>query len=273
VPSLPPRLKFQFLFSQLWYPLFSLFMALMFALPIIALVQGENFVAVTYPDFLQHFLPQAIMLILLAYRWRASETFRPCDAKVLSLEMTLFLFARWPWAMAGTLAALRDWTTGSFVDFRVTPKGASDVDPLPFRVLAPYGLLAILSILPVLLIPDASENSRGFYIFAIANALIYAVLLFVIVFQHARENTVRYRSRLYRPALATTLLALAVLPGFAAAERGRDGIEALAWGTTSFILFDERFSVAGAGIGGRDLRKTVFNPRWREIAAGDSNQL
>ncbi|HWK65951.1 MAG TPA: glycosyltransferase family 2 protein [Rhizobiaceae bacterium] len=270
VRTLPPRLKFQFLFSQIWYPLFSLFMALMFVLPIVALALGDNFVGVTYPDFLQHFMPQAIILIGLACRWRASGTFRPYDAKVLSLEMTLFLFARWPWAMAGTLAALRDWSTGSFVDFRVTPKGASDVDPLPVRVLAPYGFLAICSILPVLLIPDASESSRGFYVFAIINALIYAVLLFVIVFQHARENTVRYRSRLYRPALATSLLALMALPSFATLERGRDGIEALAWGTTSFTLFEDRFSVAGAGVGGRDIHKTIFNPRWRTNAASGS---
>lgn len=271
VRTLPPRLKFQFLFSQFWYPLFSLFMALMFVLPILALALGENFVGVTYPDFLRHFLPQAIILIGLACRWRASGTFRPYDAKVLSLEMTLFLFARWPWAMAGTLAALRDWSTGSFVDFRVTPKGASDVDPLPFRVLAPYAFLAIFSILPVLLIPDASDSSRGFYVFAIINALIYAVLLFVIVFRHARENTVRYRSRLYRPALATSLLALMALPSFATFERGRDGIEALAWGTTSFTLFEDRFSVAGAGVGGRDIHRTIFNPRWRTNAASSSN--
>lgn len=266
VRTLPLRLKFQFLFSQFWYPLFSLFMALMFALPIIALVVGENFVAVTYPDFLSHYLPQAVLLIVLAYRWRSSGTFRPYDAKVLSFEMTLFLFARWPWALAGTLAALRDWSTGSFVDFRVTPKGSSDVDPLPLRVLAPYGVLAVLSILPVLLIPDASDSSRGFYIFAIVNAAIYTVLLLVIVVQHARENTVRYEARLYRPVLAASLVMLVALPGLAAMERGRDGIEALTWGTTRFTLFDERFSVAGAGIGGRNLRKTTFNPHWREIS-------
>lgn len=270
VPTLPLRMKFQFLFSQLWYPLFSLFMALMFALPVVALVTGENFVAVTYPDFLQHFLPQSLILIALAYRWRASGTFRPYDAKVLSIEMTLFVFARWPWALAGTLAALRDWLTGSFVDFRVTPKGTSDVDPLPFRVLAPYGFLAIVSILPVLLIPDAGDKSRGFYIFAILNALIYAVLLFVIVFQHARENRVRYSSWLYRPALATVLVVLVSLPTLATAERGQDGIEALAWGTRSFTLFEDRFSVAGAGVGGRDLHRTVFKPRWRD-AADDFN--
>ncbi|MDR6635745.1 cellulose synthase/poly-beta-1,6-N-acetylglucosamine synthase-like glycosyltransferase [Phyllobacterium sp. 1468] len=272
VGNLPPRLKFQFLFSQFWYPLFSLFMALMFVLPIIALVIGDSFVAVTYPAFLNHFMPQAIMLIVLAYRWRASGTFRSHDAKILSVEMTLFLFARWPWALAGTLAALRDWSTGSFVDFRVTPKGASEVDPLPFRVLAPYGFLALLSILPVLLLPDASENSRGFYVFAIVNAVIYALLLFVIVLQHARENTVRYRAWFYRPALAASLLALVALPSFATAERGRDGIEALAWGTQSFSLFDDRFAVAGAGVGGRDVHKTIFNPRWRTNVPNHSNQ-
>lgn len=263
VPPLPPRLKLQFLFSQLWYPLFSFFMGLMFILPIAALVTGRNFVGVTYPDFLRHFLPQAIMLILLAYRWRASGTFRPYNAKILTFEVPLFLFARWPWALAGTLAALRDWTTGSFVDFRVTPKGTSEVDPLPVRVLAPYGVLVVASILPVFLIPNASEETRGFYIFAILNAMVYSALLLVIVVQHARENTVRPRTRIYRPALATSLIALMLLPGVATIERGRAGIEALSWGTQSVILFDSRFSVAGAGVGGRNIHKTIFNPRWR----------
>jgi cellulose synthase (UDP-forming) len=264
VGSLPLRLKFQFLFSQFWYPLFSLFMALMFVLPIIALLMRDNFVAVTYPDFLSHYLPQAVLLILLAYRWRASGTFRPHNAKVLSFEMTLFLFARWPWALAGTFAALRDWSTGSFVDFRITPKGVSDVDPLPLRVLAPYAFLAIASILPVLFISDAPDSSRGFYIFAIVNAALYTMLLLVIIVQHARENTVRYRVRSYRPVMTASLLVLVALPCIAAVERGRDGIEALAWGTRHFSIFEERYSVAGAGVGGRDLRKAIFNPRWRE---------
>jgi hypothetical protein len=124
----------------------------------------------------------------------------------------------------------------------------------------------------VLLIPDASDNSRGFYVFAIVNAVIYALLVFVIVLQHARENTVRYRTRVYRPALAASLLALVALPTFATAERGRDGLEALAWGTQSFSLFEDRFSVAGAGVGGRDVHKTIFNPRWRTNAPNFSTQ-
>jgi cellulose synthase (UDP-forming) len=261
IGRLPLRLKIQFLFSQLWYGLFSLFMALMFLLPVIALMRGRIFVDVSYPDFLLHFVPQSVLLILLAYRWRDTGTFRPMNAKVLSWETTLFLFARWPWALAGTLAAVRDWATGSFVDFRVTPKGTSEVDPLPFRLLAPYILLSLISILPVLFVTNAGETS-GFYVFATVNAAIYTLLVLVIIWQHARENIVCVANRFYRPALAGSLLVLVALPCLATIERGGSGIESLTWGTSGYTLFEYRFSVAGAGIGGHDLRKIVFNPHW-----------
>jgi cellulose synthase (UDP-forming) len=261
VPRLPLRLKCQFLFAQLWYPLFAFFMALMFATPIIALVRGENFVAVTYPGFLAHFTPLSIVLILMAYRWRATGSFRPSDAKVLSWEAMFFLFARWPWALAGAIAAVRDWATGSFVDFRVTPKGSSEVDPLPFRILAPYGVLSIASALPVLLIDDTGE-ARGFYIFAIVNAILYALLLLVIVVRHARENAVKAPTGSYRPAMAAGLLSIFLLPAIATAERGAEGLESLAWGGGRVSLFDVEYAAAGAGLGGLGLRRTTFRPRW-----------
>ncbi|MDG4898756.1 glycosyltransferase [Mesorhizobium sp. WSM4976] len=271
IGRMPLHLKVQFLFSQFWYPLYAFFLAMMFLLPVIVLAHGDNFVSVTYPDFLRHFAPQSLMILLMAFWWRASGTFRPVDGKILSWEAMLFLLARWPWVLAGTFAAFRDWLTGTFVDFRVTPKGAADVDALPLRVLAPYLFVVLISILPVLLVQDNYET-RGFYVFAIVNTCFYIVLLVMIVVQHARENTVRYRTRFYQPALAASLLALVALPTLATAERGRDGIEALAWGTRSFTLFDDRFSVAGAGVGGRDTHKTIFSPRWREGDASEQSQ-
>ncbi|MGG6896700.1 glycosyltransferase family 2 protein [Rhizobium sp. BR 315] len=261
LPRLPMRLRIQFLFSQLWYSLFSLFMALMFILPMIALTRGKTFVDVSYPDFLVHFLPQSVLLILFAYRWRSTRTFRPFDAKILSWEMTLFLFARWPWALVGGLAAIRDWATGSFVDFRVTPKGTSDVDPIPFRVLAPYAVLSLVSMVPVLLVNNASE-AGGFYVFATMNAAIYTLLLLVIIIKHARENSVSDNVRFYRPALASGLLALMALPFAGIVERGHDGIQSLAWNRDGYVLFEERFSVAGAGSGGRGLHRMVLNLNW-----------
>ncbi|MES0207098.1 glycosyltransferase family 2 protein [Mesorhizobium sp. LNHC209A00] len=270
IGRMPLHLKVQFVFSQFWYPLYAFFLAMMFLLPVIVLAHGDNFVSVTYPNFLQHFMPQSLMILFLAFWWRASGTFRPADGKILSWEAMLFLLARWPWVLAGTFAASRDWLTGTFVDFRVTPKGAADVDALPLRILAPYLFVVLISILPVLLVRDDAET-RGFYVFAIINACFYILLLVMIVVQHARENTVRYRTRFYQPALAASLLALVTLPTLATAERGRDGIEALAWGTRSFTLFDDRFSVAGAGVGGRDTHKTIFSPRWREGDAGEQS--
>lgn len=267
VGRLPLRLKFQFLFSQLWYPLFALFMLLMFAIPIIALARGENFVAVTYPDFLAHFAPLSVILVLMAYRWRASGSFRPYDAKILSWECMLFLFARWPWAVAGTLAAVHDWFTGSFVDFRVTPKGRTEVAPLPLRVLAPYIFLAIAAVLPALSANGAGAP-KGFYLFTILNAAIYSLLLLVIVVRHSRENTIAAAPRFYRPAMATALLALIALPGVAAIIHGKDGAEALAWGSGSLQIFEQRYAVAGAGKGGAALRRTVLKPRWISVPAG-----
>ena len=270
IGRLPLRLKLQFLFSQLWYPLYAFFLALAFVLPIVILAYGDNFVSVTYPAFLMHFLPLSLVTLVLAFWWRSSKTFRPVDGRIFSWEAILFLLARWPWALAGTFAAFRDWLTGSFVDFRVTPKGSSEVDPVPLRVIAPYALISGLSILPVLVVRDAHET-RGFFIFAIVNACSYLFLLAMIVIQHTRENQVRMTSRLYRPVLACSFTALVALTGFTTVERGRDGIEALSWGTKSFTIFDDRFSVAGAGVGGRDLHRTIFNPRWRTDAASTEN--
>ncbi len=264
VPNLPKRLRFQFLFSQLWYPLFSLFMAAMFAMPIVALIRGESFADVTYAGFLAHFLPLSAILIIMAYRWRATASFRPFDAKVISWEAALFLFARWPWALAGTAAAIRDWLSGSFVDYRITPKGNSQVDPLPHRVLFPYVLLSLFSVTPVLLIKDAGE-ARGFYIFAILNAALYAVLTLVIIVQHYRENVVRPAGRSYRAIMATSVLSLVLLPGVAFGERGAKGLESLAWSDGRIQLFEYRYAAAGAGVGAAQLPQAEFRPRWISV--------
>ncbi|ASV87903.1 glycosyl transferase group 2 family protein (plasmid) [Ochrobactrum quorumnocens] len=270
IGRLPLRLKIQFLFSQLWYPLYAFFLALTFALPIIILAYGDNFVSVTYPAFLMHFMPQSLVILALAFWWRSSETFRPVSGRIFSWEAMLFLLARWPWVLAGTFAAFRDWLTGSFVDFRVTPKGSSEVDPVPLRVIAPYAFISGFSILPVLFVDDV-DQTRGFFVFAIVNACFYLFLMAMIIVQHNRENQVRMTSRLYRPALACSFTALIALTGFTTVERGRDGIEALSWGTKNFTVFDDRFSVAGAGVGGRDVHKTIFNPRWRTNPASEAN--
>jgi cellulose synthase (UDP-forming) len=227
----------------------------------VALVTGQSFVNVTYPQFLLHFAPLSIVLQFLAFRWRATGTYRPSNAPVLSWECIFFQFARWPWALAGTIAALRDWMTGSVVEFRITPKGGSEVNPLPVRVMAPYAFLSFASVLPVVLI-DNSNEAGGFYVFALINAVLYAVLLSIIVVQHARENVVKVTNRTYRAGLAMAFAAILTLTGLGTARNGMDGLYSLAWGAGRVSLFRETFAIAGAGLGEAGIRRIRFEPQW-----------
>ncbi len=259
-PTLPGRLKFQFLFSELWYPLFSLFMAIMYAMPIAALVFDVNFIGVTYPGFLVHFFPISFILVAMAYRMKAGGWLRPQDAKVLSWEGLLFLFARWPWSFIGTLAGIRDWLSGTFVDFRVTPKGGDPAGPLPFRVLLPYVFLALGAAAPALLLTDI-RVAKGFYIFACLNAAIYALLLIAIVARHVRENGLNLDWKPLRTVVAQASLALAVsaAPVAAAVSNGGIGMQAILWGTQTVGLTKPVYSVSGAGQGGHSVTALRLN--------------
>ena len=121
--KLPLRLKLQFVFCQLWYPLFSVFMLLMYCLPLAALLLDTNMVGVSYLDFCLHISSIWIVLSVMAFWWRKQQWLRPIDVKMPSWEGTLFLFARWPWSLMGSVAAVRDWAWGNTLDYRVTPKG------------------------------------------------------------------------------------------------------------------------------------------------------
>ncbi|MDF0695876.1 glycosyltransferase [Rhizobium sp. MC63] len=260
VTHLPWHLKFQFVFSQLWYPLFSAVMAVMFLLPVAALLTGHVFVNVTYPDFLLHFAPTSIALTLFAFFWRATATFRPHDAKLFGWEGLAFIFLRWPWSLAGSLAAVRDHLCGSFVDFRITPKGRQEQLSLPLRIVAPYiGLAGLCAVAMVFATDDAPQ---GFYIFAAMNLMIYLLLTVLIVLRHAIENGLPLLPQSRGQWLATaTGLAICITGGMQAGGHGLRSLEALSHGQ-SFISFSQsQFAVAGAGLGGKT-RIIKFRIRW-----------
>jgi cellulose synthase (UDP-forming) len=258
--QLPAKLRFQFVFCQIWYPLFAVFMALMYALPISGLIAGDRLVNVAYPQFLLHFLPISLVLIVIAYRCRANGLYRPIDAKVLSWERLMFSHARWPWVLLGTLAAIRDWITGSYVEFRVTPKGTDPAGSLPARVLMPYVLLSVIPGAAALLVGDPGAAS-GFYLFAIFNSALYAALLLIIVVGHLYENGMAARARpgaVFAHALMALLLFLPAVAG--AAIRGPYGLEAMAWGNGRVALTQATGLISGAGHSGGRVVKVRL--RW-----------
>jgi len=260
--GLPMRLKFQFVFCQLWYPLFAIIMALIFLMPMLALWQGTSFVGVTYPQFLLHMTPMGLVLFVLAWQLKRDGLFRPYDAKVFSWERALFPFAQWPWVLAGSVLAVTDTLRGRFVDFRITPKGGEQVGPAPYRVLVPYLILSAASAATALVLRDVGE-AAGFYLFAAMNAFIYALLLVVIVVRHSIENGVPLRPNWARigfhggvAAMATTL-SISVF-----AVRGIEGLDVLSQGTGPLALTEVTYSASGAGSGRRGLKHVKLKLDW-----------
>ena len=247
-------------------------MAAMFAMPVVALVGGINFVNVSFPLFLLHIAPVSVAMLTISYRLRDTLSNRPFDAKVLSWEGTLFLLARWPWSLMGTLAALKDRLTGSFVDFRITPKGRDIAAPLPFRAIAPYAVISFGSALPALVI-DNVDAARGFYIFAIYTSFLYSILTLAIFTAHIRETGIfsvwQPRTIIGLAILATSLL---LPPAAGTAIRATDGLEALAWGAGRVAFTQVTYGVAGAGQGRAGMRRVAFTVKWLDAASNEDSK-
>jgi cellulose synthase (UDP-forming) len=261
--KLSPRLKFQFLFRQLWYPLFAVFSLFMYVMPMYALLMGQSFANVTYVEFLLYYAPNSISLIVLVMLLKAFGLSRPLTAKTISWEGMLFsFFARWPWVLAGTLSSIRDFVTKSFVDFRVTPKGSGPKNLLPARVIVPYVALAIGASLPVLLV-DRASDATGFYWFAAFNAFVYGLLVIVIITRHLVENRISLRRNVAKLALQASLAGIALsVPGAAFYDRGLEGIYGLQQGAGSVRIVSVAYPVSGAGRGGIGTRTFHFDPGW-----------
>ncbi|MEQ9812618.1 MAG: glycosyltransferase [Azospirillaceae bacterium] len=187
VGRLPWRLKAQFLFCQLWYPFSALAMLMMYVMPLWALATNQAWANVGYGEFIVHFVSVNLIVMALVQWLRWNGWGRPSRSKTIGWEGLLFLFARWPWMLVGTIEGVRRGLTGKETEFRITPKGMAEVGQLPVRILAPYaGLSCFSSVLPLML-PEASE-AAGFYLFAGLNGFIYAFILFTVLRRHRMEN-------------------------------------------------------------------------------------
>jgi cellulose synthase (UDP-forming) len=262
LPKLPARLKFLFVFGQSWYMFFAAFMLFMYLSPIYALVTDQRFADVTYPAFIGHVLPSVAAITLIALMIRRDGLFRPYNGKIFGWEKLLFVFLQWPWVVWGCLMAVRDKLTGTFVDFRVTPKGEAASRRLPSKVVAVYVALALGAVLPVILV-DRVEDARGFYVMSGVNALIYAGVVAAIVFRHARDNAEglkrRWRDAAFQVGSVASLGALITL---AFVVRGTEGLYALSIGLEPFRIARVEYSVSGAGMNEYGRMHFRLDPGW-----------
>lgn len=181
------KLKFQFLFSELWFPLFGLMMLLGFSLPIAAVMGGFAWVEVSYIDFLVHSIPITLSVTGVVWFLKQSGCLRPAYAPIISWEGILFQLIRWPWALFGTVMGLVAVMRNKQTAFRVTPKEVGAQPPLNWRLLSPYFAIVGISFLVSVLVPDAGSAS-GYHFFLITNVITYVIALIAIVRLHNHES-------------------------------------------------------------------------------------
>lgn len=228
--------KIEFGFAQVWYPLFALHLLVAYLVPIMALVNGMPWVNVNLQEFIvRSSLLTAACVAPVMYVKRAG-LLRPAEAKVMSWEMMLFQLLRWPWVLWGVTQATIGWLLGKDFAFKVTPKGVTGVKPLPTTWLVPSFLMVLLQAGTAILISDAGE-ARGYYYFALLNALTYTVAIVAALALHVHENREAlrgaWRTYMRRTALVNTAASLAVaLLALTSVLRGNQVVEA-------FVLPDE----------------------------------
>lgn len=262
--ALTPRLRAQFLFCQLLYPILALTYLAMYLIPIVAVVFDIRYAHVTYPDYLGHALPGLLAMTAIAYALKRGGHFRPTDASVLSWERILFIALQWPWVLWGTLMALRDALTGKFVDFRITPKGEAARARLPVKVLCVYAALALGCILPVML-RDGIQEAKGFFLLTLLSALLYVAVLIVTIWHHLSENGWRFAGT-WADGFFQLGLVIAVLAMLSSAliEKSAESIYALALGLEPIHFVELTTRVAGAGSGPAGAIDYKFNFSWSE---------
>ncbi len=185
--KMPLRIAFQFLFSQLWYVIFSFTMLAAHIIPFYAVVTHVPFVQVSYIDFLLHFLPVTLSVIGLSVYMRQQGWLRPSSSPAFSWETVLFNTVRWPWALYGCVMGFWAVISGEQNSFKVTPKGEKKPPYMASKIIGPYLMLCLLSFLPSVFIRDAKEAS-GYFFFLLLNLVIYIIAVGSLIIFQLKES-------------------------------------------------------------------------------------
>ncbi|WP_354700849.1 hypothetical protein DSM112329_01141 [Paraconexibacter sp. AEG42_29] len=192
-------------FCLLWYPLFGLLMLASVLVPVVALVTQTPFVRVSLGDFYTHFAPSVLTLLCVVLWLRRLAFLRPRTARAVSWEMALFQLVRWPWALIGCAHAVAGRILGREFAFKVTPKGRTGAAQMPFRVIAPYLALSLISSAPFVLgVPTGAAH--GYRTLALVNVALYLLAAIAVLVLHVAEHPPRHRRAVVRGSVGKAVL-------------------------------------------------------------------
>jgi cellulose synthase (UDP-forming) len=171
-----PGQAIQFLVAQTWYPLWSLSLAVLWILPLIALFTDKPIAHVPLPEFLVYHLC-VVATACLMWCW-CRPWFQPAGVR-LSWRSFVLETARWPivlWAVINVALRIKR-------PYMITPKGAAKQGlARGGRLYGPYFALALVGVAGMLAFrTELQDATAGYVVLVFFNVLMVLVSLLVAV--------------------------------------------------------------------------------------------
>ena len=211
------RQRLVFLFSELWYFLYSATFLVLFLIPLLALLSGRPVADVPLTEFLQRSIPVTLAsLTLLAWAY-SRRWFKPGTHFFISWQGILLGFARWPIVLVAIVEATISvlFRQGRFT-YLVTPKGGAALSVRnALRSIAPYALLGLISaFVPIFYWAtgrDPEGHAAGYVFFALLSAVAFIVITLAAIGDFMRVNARYVRGKLQLLGNTTPLIAVSLL--------------------------------------------------------------
>ncbi len=207
-----PGQALQFLFCQSWYALWSVSLALLWALPTAALLAHRPIAQVKLSEFALYFVP---VLLVSSLMWcETRKWFQPGGVK-LSWRGIVLAIARWPvvlWALINVVLRIKR-------PYMITPKGVAHATN---KSVTLYGPAIVLTAIPLAALwvfeyTAGATPIAGYYGLALINAALGLVVLATTLSLEFKDHVSRVgilSALRWRGGVAVTAVALAVLLGF-----------------------------------------------------------
>jgi cellulose synthase/poly-beta-1,6-N-acetylglucosamine synthase-like glycosyltransferase len=206
---MPWKLRLRFAYALTYYPLLATTTVGGLALAPYAAVTGVPWIDVHYLDFLLRWWSISVWVVVLVLLMRRRGLLRPLRAPIVSWENCLYCLTRWPLVVRGVLAGTLQQIRPRPTTFRVTPKGAGSLEPLPLRLMAPY-LLVCLVLSGASLYAESFTDAAGYVFLCLLGAVTYGVVSIVVPVLHAVECGRAAGLRFAAAARRTVLVPLVV---------------------------------------------------------------
>jgi cellulose synthase/poly-beta-1,6-N-acetylglucosamine synthase-like glycosyltransferase len=184
---LPWRLRFRFLYALSYYGLLVSTTLAGLALAPVAVATDQPWINVNYLGFLAHWWSISIWLILITALLRRRNLLRPRRAPLMSWENWLYSLTRWPFVALGICAALLLLVRPRPVSFKVTPKEAGGLDPLPVKFVLPFTLISVLSAGAAIFGEHVVVAAAGYVFLSTLAGAVYALVAILLPLRHAKE--------------------------------------------------------------------------------------